>query len=188
MERELSHIQSIYPLSAEAFAKLEQLAVEVSLPKGHMLFKEGKVERDVYFIRKGIARAWCMRNDKEVTFWLGAEGSVVLSYNSYIANKPGYESVSLLEDSLLYKISHDALQELYSNDLEIANWGRKLAEQELVKTEECLIGQQFQNATERYKDMLQNTPELLQRVQLGYIASYLGITQASLSRIRAELG
>ena len=61
------------------------------------------------------------------------------------------------------------------------------AEKELVKTEERLISRQFRNATERYKALLKYNADLVQRVQLGHIASYLGITQVSLSRIRAEI-
>ncbi|MEG2100855.1 MAG: Crp/Fnr family transcriptional regulator, partial [Flavobacterium sp.] len=79
------------------------------------------------------------------------------------------------------------LQKLFEIDIHIANWGRKFAEKELIKTEERLISHQFSNATERYLELLQNNPQLIQRVQLGYIASYLGISQVSLSRIRAEI-
>ena len=79
------------------------------------------------------------------------------------------------------------MQNLFYKDINIANWGRRFAEQELIKTEERLISRQFSNATERYKELLENNPDLLLRIQFGYIASYLGITQVSLSRIRAEL-
>lgn len=106
---------------------------------------------------------------------------------SYVANQKGYEDIELLEDCQLYELKTKDLQALFEKDIHIANWGRKFAEQELVKTEERLISRQFKTATERYKDLLKNHPDLIQRVQLGHIASYLGITQVSLSRIRAEI-
>ena len=79
------------------------------------------------------------------------------------------------------------LKKLFDEEIHIANWGRRFAEQELVKTEERLISRQFRTAKERYKEILKDNPDLIQRVQLGHIASYLGITQVSLSRIRAEI-
>jgi len=79
------------------------------------------------------------------------------------------------------------LRTLFEEDIHIANWGRKFAEQELIKVEERLIFRQCRTAMERYKELIATDPELLQRVQLGHIASYLGMTQVSLSRIRAEL-
>jgi len=76
---------------------------------------------------------------------------------------------------------------LYNSDIQVANWGRKFAEQELVKIEERFISRQCKTAVERYRELIGNDPDLLQRVQLIHIASYLGITPVSLSRIRAEL-
>ncbi len=75
----------------------------------------------------------------------------------------------------------------YATNLEIANWGRKLAEIELIKTEERFISRQLGTAIDRYKKLLEENPSLINRVQLGYIASYLGISQVTLSRIRTEI-
>ena len=79
------------------------------------------------------------------------------------------------------------LKELFSEDLHIANWGRRYAEMELLATEERLISMLSAIASERYKELLEKEPDLLQRLPLGNIATYLGITQASLSRIRAQI-
>ncbi|MCK7555759.1 hypothetical protein MKQ70_12315 [Chitinophaga sedimenti] len=106
---------------------------------------------------------------------------------SYVDNKKGYEDVQLLEDSDLYKLDLADLRALFEVNIDIANWGRKFVEQELIKVEERLISRQFKTARERYLDLLKDHPNLLQRVQLGHIASYLGITQVSLSRIRADI-
>ena len=152
-----------------------------------MLFNEGKTESDVYLIKKGIVRAFSIHDGIEVTFWFGIEGDTTLSMKSYVQRQPGYESIELLEDSQLYHIKADSLQQLFNEDIHIANWGRKFAENELVKTEERLISRHFKSATERYHDLLTNTPHLVQRVQLGHIASYLGITQVSLSQIRSAV-
>ncbi len=183
----LTTIQAIAPLPAASQEAMSALAQEVAYPKGYPLFEAGHTRRTVYFIQQGIARAYCYNDETELTFWFGTEGDVVLSYNSYVYRKPGYEHIELLEDSVLFQVPGEALDELYATDIHMANWGRKLAEQELIKTEERFISRQFRTATERYAELLQQTPELLQRVQLGHIASYLGVTQVTLSRIRAAI-
>lgn len=183
----IQHIQQIYPLPAALLQEFTEHLTGEAYPKHHVLLREGRVEQRMYFLEKGIARAYSYRDEKEITFWFGAEGDVVLSYNSYVADKPGYESVALLEDSFLYSIPHTTIRRFFDTHIELANWGRKLAEQELIKTESCFIGLQFQPAVDRYRNLLESNPGLIQRVQLGHIASYLGVSQVTLSRIRAEL-
>jgi len=180
-------INTIYPLPQASMDSLLPHISTVSYPKGYLLLRANTIEPNVYFIRKGIVRAFAHTNDCEINFWFGKEGDPMISMKSYVQNKQGYEDIELLEDCDLYELKNNALQKLFTYDIHMANWGRKFAELELVKTEERLISHQFRTATERYKDLLTNSPELLQRVSLGHIASYLGITQVSLSRIRAEI-
>ncbi|MDA6069456.1 Crp/Fnr family transcriptional regulator [Flavobacterium sp. AC] len=180
-------LDQIYALPETSKLKLQNCVTEINYPKGHLLLRADKIETNIYFIRKGIARAYSNRDDNEVTFWFGKEGDTVLSMKSYVANQKGYEDIELLEDCELYELKSEKLQKLFQEDIHIANWGRKFAEKELVKTEERLISRQFRTATERYKELLIDYPHLIQRVQLGHIASYLGISQVSLSRIRADI-
>lgn len=180
-------LDRIYELPESSIDKMIEAIVEVEYSKGHRLFHADKIERNIYFIKKGIVRAYTDSTEDEITFWFGREGDAVVSMKSYVENRRGYENVDLLEDSVLYRLNVSALNGLFTEDIHIANWGRKFAEQELLKTEERLIARQFGTASERYVELMKNQPELLQRIQLSYIASYLGITQVSLSRIRASL-
>ena len=159
----------------------------VHYPKGHHVLEIGKIERDVYFISKGIVRAFTLVDGKEVTFWVGKEGATIVSMMGYVRNEPGYETMELMEDSVLYVIKRDELQGLYNEDIHIANWGRRFAETELLDAEVRVITLLLATATERYRDLLDNQSDLLQRLPLGCIASYLGITQVSLSCIRASI-
>ncbi|MBB3838098.1 CRP-like cAMP-binding protein [Runella defluvii] len=180
-------LDKIYLLPAPSRLSLKRYIREVSYPKGHILLRADKIETDIYFIKKGIVRAYAQTPDNEITFWFGQEGDTVISMKSYVENQKGYEDVELLDNCDLYQLKIHDLQQLFGQDIHLANWGRKFAEQELIKTEERLISRQFRTASQRYNELLQKNPALIQRVQLGYIASYLGITQVSLSRIRAEL-
>ncbi len=186
MENTIKKIRQL-GLNDDLLSNFTLFLEKVAYPKGHLLIKADKIERSVYFIEEGIARAYCELEDREVTFWFGAESDILLSYNSFFLGKPGYETIELLEDSVLYKISNEVLQNLYITNLEMANWGRKLVEAELIKTEERFISRQFKTATTRYEEFINSYPTILQRVQLGHIASYLGISQVTLSRIRADI-
>lgn len=180
-------LDRIYPLPEASKAALQQCIVHVTYSKGHLLFKAGKIETNIYFLKKGIVRAYADAGDNEVTFWFGKEGDTVISMKNYVAGEKGYENIELLEDGEFYKVKTSDLQKLFLEDIHIANWGRKFAEHELIIAEEKLIARQFRTASERYKTLLNDSPDLIQRVQLGHIASFLGITQVSLSRIRAEI-
>ncbi|WP_310993987.1 Crp/Fnr family transcriptional regulator [Aequorivita marina] len=180
-------LDNIYPLPETSRELLKQHITEVAFSKGHLLLKADKLERNIYFIKKGIARIYTHTTENEITFLFCKEGSALVSMRSYVENKSGYENVELLEDSQLYELKAEKLQNLFIEDIHIANWARKFAEQELIKTEERFISRQFRTAKERYNQLLNENPELIQRVQLGHIASYLGITQVSLSRIRAAV-
>lgn len=139
------------------------------------------------FIKEGIVRAYTSVDGKEITFWFGKEGATLVSMKGYVNDEPGYETMELMEDSVLYVLERKKLKVLFSEDLHIANWGRRYAEMELLATEERLISMLSAIASERYKELLEKEPDLLQRLPLGSIATYLGITQASLSRIRAQI-
>ncbi|WAC41852.1 Crp/Fnr family transcriptional regulator [Pedobacter sp. SL55] len=178
-------IDEIFPLPAMEKALFLSRFERIEVQKGAIVINAEKIERYVYFIEKGIARAFRETDKGQTTIWFGEAGGVMLSFMSFFKNKPGYESIEVLEDSILYRISSNHLQELYSLHLPMANWGRKFAEQELLLTEQRFMDLQFKTATARYQDLMKHSPTILQRVQLGHIASYLGITQVSLSRIRA---
>ncbi len=182
-----SQIDTILPLPVEEKQLLLSRLQRMEEPKGKLIISAGKIGHYVYFIEEGIARAFCENQRGQTTIWFGQEGDVMLSYLSFFKDKPGYESIELLENAILYRISSKDLQQLYRQHIHIANWGRKFAEYELLKAEQRFMDLQFKTATERYHDLLANSPDILKRVQLGYIASYLGITQVSLSRIRAAM-
>ena len=180
-------INKIYQIPQNSRETILANVTEVSLQKGHLLLQAGKVETNIYFIKSGLVRAYADTEDRQVTFWFGKEGDAVLSMKSYVAAQRGYENIELLENCALYKLESACLRDLFNTDINLANLGRTLVERELLRTEERLISMQFKTASQRYADLIDSHAGLLQRVQLGHIASYLGITQVSLSRIRSEI-
>ena len=123
--------------------------------------------------------------EKEVILGFTFASDVLLSLNAYVHQKPGYECIETLEASHLYRICIRDLFALYKKHTQIANWGRKLAELEAIKIEERLMLRLFKSASQSYQELLTRAPKMIQRIKLGYIASYLGISAVTLSRIRA---
>ena len=160
---------------------------EVTYPKGFHLFLANRKSSKFYLMKKGMLHAYTYKSDKKVTFWFGKEGDAIFPLQTLYNNQAGYENIELLEDSVLYELSVDKLHDLYLADIHIANWGRKFAERECIKSEQLFISRQFKTSLERYQDLIADYPDILQRVPLGIIASYLGISQVSLSRIRAKI-
>ena len=176
-----------YVLPDVSMEKLNQCLSEVSYPKGFHILETGKVEKNIFFLKRGIVRAYTLIGGKEITFWIGKEGATIVSMNGYVNDEPGYETMELMEDSDFYVLKRLKLQELFAEDLHIAYWGRRDAEIELLATEQRLISMLSAIASERYRQLMENEPDLLQRLPLGSIATYLGVTQTSLSRIRSKV-
>lgn len=174
-------------LSSEGIEKIKSILTEVHYPKGHLLIKSDVYERDAYIIKKGIIRSYIIKDGKDISFWFARERDIVSSSIGYAFQKKGYENYELLEDSILYRINTDKLKHFYKTDLELANWARNITEIEAIKAEKRFLSYMFTTPLERYLELLENDTELLQRVPLKEIASYIGISAVSLSRIRARI-
>lgn len=174
-------------LPGNILKQLLPLVTEVRYPRGHILFNRDKPERNIYILGQGIARAYTEGDGNDVTIWFGQEGDVIISARGYVYGEKGYETMELLEDSVLYRMEWQGLFELYRHDIEVCNWARQLLEREFVRTEQRLISHLSETATERYLHLMQEKPGIIQRVQLQYIASYLGITSEHLSRLRGKM-
>ena len=180
-------IDLIYRMPESSAVRLAACMSSLSRPRGYCVLEAGRVEPNLFFIGRGIARACISADGKKVTFWIGAEGSALVSLKSYVDDEPGYETVELMEDSLLYVLKRSDLERFLAEDIHIANWARRFAESEFLRTEQKLIPMLFLPAARRYETLLRERPELLRRVPLETLASYLGITPVSLSRIRARM-
>jgi CRP-like cAMP-binding protein len=105
---------------------------------------------------------------------------------SFIIQKPSYESIEALENCLVYEITYENLQLLYKQISGFEKLGRILTEQYYIQLEERTLSLQYLSANEKYKQFLEKDPELYQRISLGQLSSYLGISQETLSRVRAK--
>lgn len=106
---------------------------------------------------------------------------------SFISQKPSFEIIEVMENSILYCIDYEQLQNLYKTYPDLNRIGRLLSEKYYIELEERVLSLQFKTAEERYRHIVENKPALLQKASLGQISSYLGISQETLSRIRRKI-
>lgn len=183
----LSHIKSYHPLGAEACSALDNCFEKLVLPKGEYLVTEGKICRHLYFLEQGALRGYYNLEGKEITHWFAFSNDFVTSFHSFITQQAAVENIQLLEGSILWAITKDNLTRLLNEYHEIERIVRIAYEKYYIRLEHRFVNAQFKTATERYQELLTQTPHIIERVPLGAIASYLGISQETLSRIRGKM-
>lgn len=137
-------------------------------------------------LEKGLVRAYLLKDGNEINTWFAGENEIIGSILPLFSNEPSFENIQFLEDSYIYSIASDDLNYLYKLYPEFNFIGRKLAESLCEILEDRIVSLHTQSAEQRYKSLVQKHPSLLQRISLGHLASYLGITQETLSRIRGR--
>jgi CRP-like cAMP-binding protein len=154
--------------------------------KGDFFLKQGQVVSNMFVIENGLVRAFYNKEGREINVWFGIENTILGSVIPLFFNLPSQESIQFLENSSIYYISREDMNELYQKYHQMETIGRKLAEEYCKILEERAISLQTESAEERYNTLLKNETEASLRISLGHIASYLGITQETLSRIRKK--
>ncbi len=182
----VSKIQTLTGLSPEAVSWLSQALEEFTFKKNELVLNEGKPCNYLYYINKGMLTGYYHLPNHEVCNWFALENDFATSYYSFISRQPSYEIINSIENTSVQAISFSKLNELYQLFPETERAGRLILEDYYSRLEERLISIQFKSAKERYLKLLKNRPEIIQRAPLGRIASYLGMKQETLSRIRAE--
>jgi CRP/FNR family transcriptional regulator, anaerobic regulatory protein len=183
MKEILDFLSAIQPLSPDLRAQLEKILLSRELGKKELLLDVGQVCRNICFVESGLFRCYYISRGKEVCSWFMKERDVIASVGSFYRQRPSYERIQALEPSRIYYISHQELQDIYEDYPEFNLHGRKLTEQYYQLWDEQLRLLRMERVQERYQYMLEHHPELERRVPRGCMASYLGITQETLSRM-----
>lgn len=183
----ITHLAELISISKELEEELLRSTSKIEVEKNSHLVSINERSDSLFFIEKGLVRGYYFDNGKEITNWFAQEQEFATCFYAFVANKPSFESLQAIEDCTLIQIPQKTLQTLYSKFPETERIGRIITENYYIKLEERVLNLQFKTAKERYQKLMDKKPSLLQRAPLGQIASYLGITQETLSRIRAEL-
>jgi len=181
----IAHLHLLCKLSKDASMWIEAHLEKGESPKGASLLAEGEVCNHLYFITSGLVCGVLETPEQDHCTWLAEENALATSYYSFIRRKPSSERIEALEFSTWEALSYDAIEELYRLFPVTERAGRKILEDYYAKLEERWLSVQLKTAAERYAQFAGQNPHLLQRVSLGKIASYLGMKQETLSRIRS---
>jgi CRP-like cAMP-binding protein len=138
------------------------------------------------FVLKGIVRSYYVKDGEEITTKFLQETSTITSIYSFYSRKPGNEYIMALEDTTLASFHYDNMQKLYKDHLSFNVIGRVITERYLYFSEIELYNLRKTKAEDRYQFFVKHYPELMQRVPLKYIATYLGMNLETLSRIRGR--
>lgn len=187
----LALLQTLQPISSDLQTALAQLLRCDALPQKHWLLQPGQVSDRLYFIEQGVVRGYYLkdgaRNDgKEVTSWFMRENDFIISIASFYSRQPAREYVELLTAGIVWSVTYAQLQQLYRNFPEFNTIGRLLTEKYYVLSELRTQNLRMQSAPERYAQLLTDFPDIFGRVPLKYIASHLGISPETLSRLRGR--
>ncbi len=177
---------SINTLSTESHAALEQIIFEKSYQKNEIIQDIGSRCKTVYFVKSGYLRIFYYKDGNDITEHFSFENELIVRAESLFTGKPTSKGIQALDKSTVLSIDSETLFKLYDKHRDIERLFRLLFEKEYVNTVKRIESLQFKSAKERYEELL-GTTNYVQKIQLKHIASYLGITQVSLSRIRADM-
>lgn len=177
----------VHPLSEEAKDYANRKCFSHRVRKSDFLVKSGDICSYVYFVQKGILRGYVQDGKKEITTWITSENEMATSITSFHIQQRAFENIQAIEDCELIGLHYDDLQYLYAQFPEVNVAGRKILEKYYRDAEERAYIARLTEATSKYQRFIATKSYMLNRVPLKFIASYLGMTLETLSRIRSKL-
>jgi CRP-like cAMP-binding protein len=164
---------------------LESILVPMKFAKGEMILKEGDICKNIYFIDHGLIRQYYHKKGKEVTEHLGEDHTIFMCIESLFKEEPTRLQVEALEQTVVYAMPKQKLEQIALHNVNIQMMYRKILEESLIISQIHADLMRFESAQERYKKLCKQNPQVAMRAPLVYIANYLQMTPETLSRVRA---
>ena len=185
MQSLLQYISTRITLSPELKEQIASCFKIVYAKKGDKILHHNQRASHLFFIEKGILHNYYYHDGRQVSSWFYSEYFFVTAWHSLYTQKASFEEIACLEDCKLYRISYSDYQRLMADFPAFGNFARVLAEEMLVFLDEYSKAWAFLSAREKYEMLQKSFPGIELRVKLGLLASFLGMSQETLSRIRA---
>lgn len=169
MEIMLKKFCKKYKLPEKSLFELLSHMEEISFSKGELIIEKGERNSNFYLIKKGIWRAYYLADGTENSLWFATPGDAAFSSWGYVDDKPSQVNIESVNDSTAYCISKAKLEALFAHSIEMANFGRKIFEREILSVDASTLAYGTPpTAKERYLTLMEENPELLQDVPLKY--------------------
>lgn len=183
-----NYLQSFNLFSEEDIAELLALGRYETIKKGEYFFEGGKVCSKVAFVYEGIFRHFYQADSgDEVTYCFTLPENFITAYSSFVSNKKTDESIQALSDGSLFVFPKQAMERLINTRKNWMIFSKIIADRQYIKRENRILLLQKDSAKMKYEQLLHDKPEYIQSIPLQYLASYIGVTQRHLSRLRREL-
>ena len=153
--------------------------------KGYQIHREQTICQRLYFVKSGVLRAYYYKDGKDITAYLAVDHGMVTAVDSFIQKKASRFNIETLEDTTVLTTTRSDLENFLNQHPQFEPTARLFLEELYMELADRLESMMFHTAQERYEALIAQNPDIIQRVSLGHIASYLGITQETLSRVRA---
>jgi CRP-like cAMP-binding protein len=182
------YIQSLLPMSPEKASQVSEKFTSIEILKNDLLIKENKITKDTYVLQSGFIRSFTLdKNGEEVTTNIFSPTCFVNDFLSFFKQLPSSENFQALTPCTLWKMTYQDVQTSFHNIPEFREFGRIMLVTNYANLHSRMLSMIKDTADTRYLNLLNQHPDLLQNIPLKIIASYLGITDTSLSRIRKDL-
>lgn len=186
MQNLLTKLNSYTKLSEQSTELIAACFAHKNISKGTIVSREQQVTRYFYWLVKGTMRGRINPKGELITTWFATDNMFCSSMPSFISRTPSKESIEALEDCEVYYISRHDVLKLFKQTTQMSSIVRQMAEEAFIQSLNRTYQFQYLSAKERYDSFVTHYPQLMQKIPLGMIATYIGITQQSLSRIRKQ--
>ena len=179
-------IKSFVDLTDNELLNITSCFTPKTIKKGKYLLKSGDICKDFVFVKTGCIRMFYLSDSIEVSAWFSLNNSIAMEVQSFISQSPSICFLQTIEDSEVYILSKSKLENLYLTQPKTQELMRKIWEAALVMVIPRFSSLQNDTAEKRYLDLMRN-PELMRQIPQKYLASFIGVTPTSLSRIRKKI-
>lgn len=186
MEPLLQVINQYSPLSTETRDVVMQTFTLKKVPANTYLIKEDQYCRTLYFLVSGAIRTFHYRDGKDISTWFYTSNQFTTSWYGFYTQQPSTENLLATQDTMVYTISHDNYEKLNRKYPDFGGFSRKLAEYHIASIDLFSKSFLFMSAKEKYDMFVEYFPEAFAQFNLGHVASFLGMSQETLSRIRRK--
>ncbi|NMH88730.1 Crp/Fnr family transcriptional regulator [Flavivirga algicola] len=184
----IDFILSIVPISQEESQYIAYSFHPIKIKKGDFLLREGAISNDYFYLEKGLMRTFLFDLEgNEITTDFFLENNIVLEVTSFFNSVRSEANIQAITDCIGYRISYEQLNTLFHQKPAFRDFGRAILVKEFIASQKRNYSMINRTAEQRYQELLKTKPQILKHAHLKYIASYLGITDSTLSRLRRKV-